>query len=79
MAGRKPAKINTVPQVQTPTVEDAGTQRALDTLTSAVQQLQAARAAAAVSVSGSRSGGEALENLLTVLAELGIITDDTSA
>lgn len=65
--------------MQTPKVADAQTQRALDTVTAAVQQLQAKRGAAAASVTGSRSGGDALENLLVVLDELGIIKNDTEA
>lgn len=65
--------------VQTPKVADAAAQRALDTLTAAVQQLQAQRGAAAISVAGSRAGGTALENLLTALAAQGIIVDDTEA
>lgn len=79
MAARKTAARAPVPVVQAPKVSDAKTQRALDTIVAAVQQLQARRSAAAVSVTGSRAGGAALENLLTALAELGIIKDDTEA
>ena len=79
MPGRHAPRPLAVPQVQLPSVDDTATQRALDTLASAVQQLQANRASAALSVTGSRSSGAALENLLTVLAEAGIITDNTTA
>ncbi len=34
---------------------------------------------AAPSVTGSRAGGTALRNLLTALADLGLITDNTTA
>lgn len=79
MAGRRAPSRNPATVVQTPKVSEPQVQRALDTITSAVQQLQTRRAAAAVSVTGSRSGGDALENLLTALAGLGIIQDDTEA
>lgn len=79
MAGRRAPRPAPVPQVQVPGVDDAATQQALDALTAAVQQLQANRTASAISVTGSRAGGAALENLLTALAEAGIITDDTTA
>ena len=79
MAARRAQKPVPVTQVQTPTVEDAQTQRALDTIASAVQQLQANRTQATASVTGSRSSGDALASLLRVLAEQGIIVDDTTA
>jgi hypothetical protein len=79
VSARRAASRAPVPIVQTPKVADAKTQRALDTVVAAVQQLQAKRSAAAVSVTGSRAGGDAFENLLTALAGLGIITDDTEA
>lgn len=79
MAGRRAPPRRATALVQTPKVGHTQTQRAFDVLTAAVQQLQTRRAAAAVSVAGSRAGGDALENLLAVLAELGIIKDDTEA
>jgi hypothetical protein len=62
-----------------PGVDDKQTQRALDALTSAVQALQANRAPAGGSVTGSRAGGDALVSLLAVLAAQGVITDNTEA
>ena len=79
MAGRHVASAKPVTFAQVPGVDDPKTQRALDVLAGAVQQLQANRTGAAASVTGSRASGAALENLLTVLAGLGIITDDTTA
>lgn len=79
MAGRHVTAAKPVTLAQMPGVDDPNTQRALDVLHSAVQQLQTNRTAAAVSVTGSRASGAALENLLTVLEGLGIITDDTTA
>ncbi len=78
MAARKPQRPNPVPLVQTPAVNDAQTQRAIDTLTDAVQRLQSNRAVAARPVTGSRSSGDALESLLAALVEAGIIIDDTT-
>ncbi len=79
MAGRRPQQSFPVTQVQTPGVEDAKTQRALDVLAGAVQQLQSTRGVTGGSVTGSRASGAALESLLAVLASQGIITDDTVA
>ena len=79
MAGRKGARPTVITQVQVSAVEDAATQRALDALTSAVQDLQANRAAAGGEVTGSRAGGSALVSLLAVLAAQGIIVDSTEA
>lgn len=79
MAARKNPPPHAVPQVQTPAVDDAKTQRALAVLTSAVQQIQATNAAAGGKVTGSRASGAALASLLAVLASQGIITDDTEA
>jgi hypothetical protein len=79
MAARRPLKPKAQALVQVPAVEDAGTQRALDALASAVQQLQSNRGAAAIPVTGSRSSGDALESLLEALVEAGIIVDETTA
>jgi hypothetical protein len=79
VAGRKASATQAVTQVQAPAVDDAKTQRALDTLASAVQALQANRVAAGSEVTGSRAGGDALESLLEVLAAQGIIVDNTDA
>lgn len=62
---------------QPPAVQDATTQRALDVLTSAVQDLQARRLGGAV-VTGSRGSGAALESLLEQLVALGLIEDETT-
>lgn len=78
MAARRTARLEPAPQVQVPDVDDEKTQRAFDALTSTVQQLQRNRVPTAPSVTGSRSGGDALQSLLSVLAEYGIITDDTT-
>jgi len=67
-----------VTSAQVPGVDDPKVQRALDVLSGAVSDLQTRRTGT-VSVTGSRAGGDALENLLTALASLGIITDDTTA
>jgi electron transfer flavoprotein alpha subunit len=77
MAGRKPTTPSTVTQVQSSSVNDAATQRALDRLTTAVQDLQA-KGSPAVVISGSRSGGDALVSLLAALSQLGLITDETT-
>lgn len=79
MAGRRATSRRPVTVVQTPKVSDAQAQRALEAVTAAVQKLQTARAASAASVTGSRAGGDALENLLVVLDELGIIKNETEA
>jgi hypothetical protein len=79
VAGRKANAPAPVTQVQVSGVADAKTQRALDALASAVQQLQATRGVAATSVTGSRAGGDALVSLLEALVAQGIITDNTTA
>ena len=77
MAGRRAPRQQPITFVQTPGVDDTKVQRAIDTLTGAVQELQA-KGNKALSVSGSRASGEALESLLARLVELGLITDDTT-
>lgn len=79
MAGRKASAPPAVTQVQVSGVDDAKTQRALDSLASAVQQLQSTRGVAATSVTGSRASGDALVSLLEALVAQGIITDNTTA
>jgi hypothetical protein len=77
MAGRRAERPGPVTVAQTPGVDDPKTQRAIDVLTGAVQELQG-RGIVALSVTGSRASGDALESLLARLAELGFIVDDTT-
>lgn len=56
-------------------VRNVETNRALRQLEQGVRDL----APTGASVTGSRASGAALENLLTVLARLGIITNNTTA
>lgn len=78
MAGRKPERAGPVTVVQASAVDDPKAQQAIDKLTIAVQALQA-KGGKALSVTGSRASGAALESLLARLVELGWITDDTTA
>lgn len=78
MAGRKATKPASMTLVQGSTVEDVPTQRALDRLTGAVQELQS-KGQPAIVVEGSRASGDALVSLLTALSQLGLITDETTA
>ena len=79
MAGRHVPRTNPTDQVQLPSVADARAQRAFEVLASAVKKLQNNTGEQALPVTGSRSGGDALANLLTALEQLGIIADETEA
>lgn len=78
MAGRKATGARPATFVSTPGVDDQKTQRALDVLSAAVQELQV-KGAGGKSVTGSRASGAALVSLLQQLESLGIIVDDTTA